>query len=533
MNPDAGWYPDPEIPTAQRYWDGTAWTEHRHSPSAAEPPPEEASAGLSEPAARRPVAAIVVGSVVALAAVAGIGWWLLARGDDANDAAGSDGVAAVIDGTQRWSTDLGLGDDAEPMGILATDGDVVVLGARDDDRKQLVALDVADGSVLWQRDFEPRVTDPARIRIVNGVVLASTDEPTATILAIDVRTGDVRWEQAVGLLSTWSVVDGRVVSHDDRAVIVRDISTGEVEFDVALGDSGSFSVSRDAVVVASYDRDTESTALRAFSFDGSERWETSIDGPLRLTDLQPDVSPVAIIAVTLDELIGLDPASVEVLWRTPNLDVAPPVLVDHAGDRALLCELDDDGLRLESIELSSGAEAWALQIPTSSSGEPTVVGITDEVVVVSDSSDVGLCRTAFVRAGRIEGYSLADGRRVWQMTVSADDNAVLLPLLSWDHAQSLTPGMAIGGLLLDESGGAERLLDPNTGEVIHEVGAGSESRVFLLGDTVAFWEFSDSSTTLSIAGGRSLELGPDQRVVGVADGVAYLLGMDGTLVAID
>jgi len=27
-NPPAGWYPDPQDGTKQRYWDGTAWTEH-------------------------------------------------------------------------------------------------------------------------------------------------------------------------------------------------------------------------------------------------------------------------------------------------------------------------------------------------------------------------------------------------------------------------------------------------------------------------------------------------------------------------
>jgi len=27
--PAAGWYPDPEDATQQRYWDGTQWTEHR------------------------------------------------------------------------------------------------------------------------------------------------------------------------------------------------------------------------------------------------------------------------------------------------------------------------------------------------------------------------------------------------------------------------------------------------------------------------------------------------------------------------
>jgi hypothetical protein len=33
----AGWYPDPEMPGQQRYWDGTQWTEHR-APGAPQAP---------------------------------------------------------------------------------------------------------------------------------------------------------------------------------------------------------------------------------------------------------------------------------------------------------------------------------------------------------------------------------------------------------------------------------------------------------------------------------------------------------------
>ncbi len=34
----AGWYPDPDQPQLQRYWDGTQWTDHRRDPRQAAPP---------------------------------------------------------------------------------------------------------------------------------------------------------------------------------------------------------------------------------------------------------------------------------------------------------------------------------------------------------------------------------------------------------------------------------------------------------------------------------------------------------------
>jgi hypothetical protein len=35
--PPANWYPDPEVPGQQRYWDGTQWTEHRAPGVGAQP----------------------------------------------------------------------------------------------------------------------------------------------------------------------------------------------------------------------------------------------------------------------------------------------------------------------------------------------------------------------------------------------------------------------------------------------------------------------------------------------------------------
>ncbi|MFD5455748.1 DUF2510 domain-containing protein, partial [Streptomyces olivaceus] len=34
MTPPPGWYRDPSAPHQERWWDGTAWTEHRRTPEA-------------------------------------------------------------------------------------------------------------------------------------------------------------------------------------------------------------------------------------------------------------------------------------------------------------------------------------------------------------------------------------------------------------------------------------------------------------------------------------------------------------------
>ncbi|MFJ7076581.1 DUF2510 domain-containing protein [Streptomyces sp. NPDC098781] len=53
MTPPPGWYRDPSVPHAERWWDGTAWTEHRRAPEATAPqsatPPVPGPQGYGTP----------------------------------------------------------------------------------------------------------------------------------------------------------------------------------------------------------------------------------------------------------------------------------------------------------------------------------------------------------------------------------------------------------------------------------------------------------------------------------------------------
>ncbi|MFF7896613.1 DUF2510 domain-containing protein [Streptomyces sp. NPDC007907] len=71
MTPPPGWYPDPHAPHRQRWWDGTAWTEHRSAPGApAAPPPGSGTAGRTKAIALTAAGAVLVAAIVTGAAVA-------------------------------------------------------------------------------------------------------------------------------------------------------------------------------------------------------------------------------------------------------------------------------------------------------------------------------------------------------------------------------------------------------------------------------------------------------------------------------
>ncbi|MFB7934572.1 DUF2510 domain-containing protein [Streptomyces sp. NPDC056039] len=78
MTPPPGWYPDPHGPHLERWWDGTAWTEHRRAPGGTTgpvPPPPGGGTGRA-----KTVALVTAGAVLVAAIVTGA--LVLAGGDD-------------------------------------------------------------------------------------------------------------------------------------------------------------------------------------------------------------------------------------------------------------------------------------------------------------------------------------------------------------------------------------------------------------------------------------------------------------------
>ncbi|MCX2928162.1 DUF2510 domain-containing protein [Streptomyces sp. NEAU-W12] len=74
MTPAPGWYPDPHAPHLERWWDGTAWSEHRRTPEAPGgpvPTPPGGTGGRTRAIALATAAAVLVAAVVTGAVLLG------------------------------------------------------------------------------------------------------------------------------------------------------------------------------------------------------------------------------------------------------------------------------------------------------------------------------------------------------------------------------------------------------------------------------------------------------------------------------
>ncbi|MFJ9541462.1 DUF2510 domain-containing protein [Streptomyces sp. NPDC101225] len=64
MSPPPGWYPDPSAPHQQRWWDGTAWTEHRSPDTVPVRQPAPGGSGRAKAVALVAAGAVLVAAIV-------------------------------------------------------------------------------------------------------------------------------------------------------------------------------------------------------------------------------------------------------------------------------------------------------------------------------------------------------------------------------------------------------------------------------------------------------------------------------------
>lgn len=112
--PPAGWYPDPQNSSAQRYWDGARWTEQVTAASGS--PAPTAPHGSARPSQRTSTTMMPTGAVLATAkpGLRALRWWqwalialgalllvaaiggAISGGSDADDLAGADAPVAAV-----------------------------------------------------------------------------------------------------------------------------------------------------------------------------------------------------------------------------------------------------------------------------------------------------------------------------------------------------------------------------------------------------------------------------------------------------
>lgn len=126
--PPPGWYRDPSYPLTERWWDGTAWSDHRRTPAGAPvtaPAPAPAAPPPVPPAGRpgrtRVIALTAAGAVLAASAVTAA---LLLRDDGSGRDVGGDPAPART-GTTNSPAPGGSTDPSDAAGPPSADPNVV------------------------------------------------------------------------------------------------------------------------------------------------------------------------------------------------------------------------------------------------------------------------------------------------------------------------------------------------------------------------------------------------------------------------
>ena len=177
--------------------------------------------------------------------------------------------AVTKDGREIWSTEMAGAVVGDP--VLSEDGAMLFVGSIGD---EMVALDTADGSIVWS--FAANDSVWGKALLADGTLYFA--DSGGTLYALDPDTGDQIWEQRI----TGSVV-------------------------------GGISALPDGIVLA-----TEEGTLKALEFDGSPKWEAGLSGNVFQAPVVND-QYLVVPAVEGDKLVyAYNLAGVQIWSETPE-----------------------------------------------------------------------------------------------------------------------------------------------------------------------------------------------------------------------
>lgn len=189
-----GWYPDPDAPHLERWWDGTAWTHHRRAPEA--PGPPRPAGGAS---GRAKAVALTVSGIVLVAAIVS-GAFALARGDGDDVVADTAPTLATPSPSEPVPTPSRLVDELDGISLPLPDGWVPARYVTRDN----VLMTTESGGRVFTRTV-PNSGKPPE-------ALAKRDIPQATDLSYDgvrghqvVRSERLKVAGRAGYLVRWRV----------------------------------------------------------------------------------------------------------------------------------------------------------------------------------------------------------------------------------------------------------------------------------------------------------------------------------------
>jgi outer membrane protein assembly factor BamB len=223
------------------------------------------------------------------------------------------------------------------------------------------------GQWLWTRDLpDVSLTDPLA---VDGQHLVLTTA-RGDVVVVDPATGEERWRHRLtDQVRTPPVSDGTIVTAGDVAgrVTAWDLETGDQVWSVDPGTVLALGETDGVVVVLA---DGLAHGYRAD--DGDLLWTRAVSG----AGGEAVVGLGSTVAVgTAEDVVGLDPANGQELWRAPGSKVSTSLggLLVQATDHRLTMR-DHDGRALGE---------WAI---SSLRGDVDLVAVSDSGVWVMDGS---------------------------------------------------------------------------------------------------------------------------------------------------